>query len=95
MGTVRWSPGALSDLNSISEYIASTTPEAADIVSDTLMLASETLSLFPYSGRKIPEANQDNLRELIVGNYRLMYLVSGEEVEVLAVIHGARLFGSP
>ena len=41
-------------------------------------------------GRRIPDARDDSARELILGNYRLAYRVTGDLVEVLAVHHGAR-----
>ena len=41
-------------------------------------------------GRQIPDLPNSNVRELILGSYRIAYRVTGDEVEVLAVHHGAR-----
>jgi plasmid stabilization system protein ParE len=53
--------------------------------------ASERLAAFPESGRIVPEVGRSEVREVLVGKYRLMYQLLPEEVEVLTVIHGSRL----
>jgi plasmid stabilization system protein ParE len=53
--------------------------------------ANERLAEFPESGRIVPEVGRSEVREVVVGEYRLMYQLLPEEVEVLTVIHGARL----
>ncbi len=42
-------------------------------------------------GRKLPEMLQGPLRELIEGNYRIVYRVVGETVEILTVFERHRL----
>jgi len=54
--------------------------------------AADRLTSFPASGRVVREINDRDVREIIVGNYRLMYRISADEVEVWTVVHGARLF---
>jgi plasmid stabilization system protein ParE len=50
------------------------------------------LEQFPNSGREIPEFGRPDLREVILGSYRIVHRVRDDEVvEVLAVIHSARL----
>jgi toxin ParE1/3/4 len=56
-----------------------------------MFAAAWDLADFPNMGRSVPEWDQDDLRERIVYSYRLIYRLKGETVEVLAVIHGARL----
>jgi plasmid stabilization system protein ParE len=46
---------------------------------------------FPLSGQSVPEYRDPAIREVIEGPYRVIYEVSGKDVRVLAVIHGARL----
>jgi toxin ParE1/3/4 len=45
---------------------------------------------FPEIGRRVPEAEGENVRELIFQYYRIMYCVEPQNILVLAVIHGAR-----
>lgn len=42
-------------------------------------------------GRRVPEWDDEEIRERIVGNYRLIYRVRNSQVVVIAVVHGARL----
>jgi len=48
------------------------------------------LARFPRSGRKVPEFDDENVRELIVYSYRVIYRVQKDEIVVAAVVHGKR-----
>ncbi len=52
---------------------------------------SRTLADFPLSGRKVPEFDDENIRELIAYSYRIIYVVEQSEVTVAAIIHGKRM----
>lgn len=41
-------------------------------------------------GRRVPEAEEENVRELLFQNYRIMYRVEPQRILVLTVIHAAR-----
>jgi toxin ParE1/3/4 len=49
------------------------------------------LARFPRAGRKVPEFDDENIRELIAYGYRIIYRLQDEEVLVVAVIHGKRV----
>lgn len=51
---------------------------------------SEQLASFPYSGSVVPEHESPELRELVEGPYRIIYRIKPEQIDVLAVIHGAQ-----
>lgn len=52
----------------------------------------DNLSLFPEMGRMVPELNLKNVREIIYGNYRIIYKIhSTDKVEIIAVHHSARM----
>jgi len=46
----------------------------------------------PYSGRQVPELNRDDLREVFLGNYRIVYRIFPDSIEVLTIFEGHRLF---
>ena len=46
----------------------------------------------PRSGRMVPELGDESIREVIHGNYRIVYRLRHDLVEVATVFHGARLF---
>jgi len=50
-----------------------------------------SLADFPLAGRKVPEFDDENIRELIAYSYRIIYQVAADEVTIAAVIHGKRL----
>lgn len=39
----------------------------------------------------MPELNDQNFREIVLGNYRLIYRIRQDEVQILTVHHGARV----
>jgi toxin ParE1/3/4 len=60
------------------------------LLADRIVNASVRLDKFPLSGRLVPEAKDEHVREIIVGNYRLIYRIFSDETEIVAVVHGAR-----
>jgi len=87
---VSWSRGALQDLENIAEYIAADSPTYAANVVKKITTASRMLAQFPRSGRKVPEFDDDTVRELLVYSYRLIYRLTAEGILIAAVIHGSR-----
>jgi plasmid stabilization system protein ParE len=51
----------------------------------------ERLEDFPRSGRVVPEIEQDNIREIILNRYRIVYRLSENEVKILTVFHSSKL----
>ena len=49
------------------------------------------IKLFPEMGRKVPEADDPKVRELIYKNYRIIYQIKAGYLEIITVIHGSRL----
>ena len=56
-----------------------------------IVTSTRTLARFPKSGRKVPEFDDENTRELIVYSYRIIYIVESQQVIIAAVIHGKRM----
>jgi len=86
-----WSARARRDLGEIGEYIARDKPEAANQWVETLMAAAEQAAALPGVGRRVPEYGRDDLREVIKRGYRVVYLVTDEQVEIVTVREGHRL----
>jgi len=89
---VMMSDPALDDVEGIEIYLSDKSPAKARKLTKEIFARARSLAVFPRRGRMIPEIRDDNLRELIVGAYRLMYEIDDDEgtVEVLAVLHGRR-----
>ncbi|MGB3648420.1 MAG: type II toxin-antitoxin system RelE/ParE family toxin [Desulfobulbales bacterium] len=86
-----WSPLAIDRTTEIAEYIAQDNPSAAWIWVETLFDKVQLLKSSPKSGRIVPETNQENIRELIYGNYRIVYRVEKSMISVLTVRHGKQI----
>jgi plasmid stabilization system protein ParE len=89
---IRWTARALQNVESIREFIAPESPNAARLVVARLVAATERLATLPESGRIVPEYDDPSLRELIQRPYRIVYrLVGADELHIITVYHSARL----
>ena len=87
---IRWSHRAWIDLRDLRDYIAKDSPSDAEQFAEKIIAATEKLVDHPQLGRKVPEAEQDHIRELIFRNYRIIYLIRSDHVYIVTVIHGNR-----
>ena len=87
---VHWTDTALGHLDAIYRYIAQDSVEYARRMVDRLTRRSQQIAGFPHSGRQVAEYELELLREVIEGPYRIIYYIKPEQVDVLAVVHGAR-----
>ena len=87
---VLWTASALAQLQAIHDYLAQTSPDYAVRIIDRLTMRSIQIAKFPNSGRMVPEYERKEIREVIEGRYRIIYLLDVAQVQVLAVIHSAR-----
>ncbi|MDO9270883.1 MAG: type II toxin-antitoxin system RelE/ParE family toxin [Methylobacter sp.] len=86
-----WSPLAIDRVAEISQYIAQDSLNAAQKWVDSIFQVVERLEQFPRSGRIVPEIRQEDFREIIHGNYRIIYKIEGERISILTVRHGKQI----
>jgi len=86
---VYWTTTAQSQLEAIHAYIAQNSPQYAKRIVDRLTGRSQQISSHPLSGRIVPEYEISQIREIIEGPYRIIYYIKPDQIDVLAVIHGA------
>jgi toxin ParE1/3/4 len=92
MVKIKWNEDAIIDMNEIAEYIAQDSEYYAAIQLDKFFERVEILKGNSKAGKVVPEVGDGNVRELIEGNYRIIYEVKENTgIEVLCVIHGMRL----
>lgn len=89
--TLKWSPLAASLFEDICGFIAKDSKYYAALFAKRVLTIVESIPHFPKAGRIVPEYNDENLREMIYGNYRIVYRIKGELIEIAAICHGARL----
>ncbi len=87
---VVWTEEAQAHLDGIYQYIARDAPLYAKRVVDKLTRRSEQLIQHPQSGRIVPEYEDQQLRELIVFPYRLVYRTGRDRLDIIAIFHGAQ-----
>lgn len=88
---VHWTNNAVDHLVNIYEYIALNSPTYAKGMVDRITRRSSQITGSPLSGRMVPEYQAQDIRELIEKPYRIIYRIKQDQIDVLAVIHGARL----
>jgi len=92
MVKIRWTDFALDNLIAIGDYIEIDSHFYAQRVVNQLFNSVDILENYPFSGRIVPEFNDISIRELIRGNYRIVYkIVSEYDVDIVTVHHSARL----
>jgi toxin ParE1/3/4 len=87
---VRWTYTSKIDLLQIYNYIAKDSGFYAKKVVNDIVDKSDYLANFPNLGRKVEEMDDDNLREVIVYSYRMIYRVVEDGVNILAIVHCKR-----
>ncbi len=86
-----WSPLAIDRASEIAEYIALDKPSAAEKWIDAVFSKVEQLGSSPEIGRVVPEIGNDQFRELIYGNYRIIYCIEKKRVSILTIRHGKQI----
>ena len=92
MTVLRWTEQAIEDLEATRDYVARDSEHYAMLLVERLLASVDHIVPFPEIGRIVPEYGRPDLRELIVGAYRVVYRLKNGYAEVLTVCHGARLF---
>jgi addiction module RelE/StbE family toxin len=86
---IRWTRPALADLEATGDFIARDNPLAAEQIVARLVASVDALRDHPNLGRS---GRLTGTRELVVSGtpYVVPYRVLGDDVQILAVFHGAR-----
>ena len=93
MARITWSLRAIENLDEICNYIAKNSPGAAENLAKQVKARVESLGSSPYIGRVVAEQKNSvdrNLREIIVENYRIVYYLKEDALEIITVFHGKR-----
>ncbi len=86
-----WSPLAIDRTSEIAEFIARDKPSASTKWVETLFDKVQILKSSPKSGRMVPEINREDVRELIYGNYRVIYRIEKTKISILTLRHGKQI----
>lgn len=90
MVEVKWTNNAIEDLKEISKYISRDSPKYARILTNQIFEIVKHLEQFPNLGRVVPEYEDSKIRELLYKNYRIIYKIKKEFLEIITIFHGSR-----
>jgi toxin ParE1/3/4 len=86
-----WSPLAVDRASEIAGYIANDKPSAAEKWIKAVFSKVEQLKSSPELGRIVPEIGNNQFRELIYGNYRIIYRLEAKRISILTIRHGMQI----
>lgn len=89
---VVWTTLALAEVYDIFKYIAPDSPGRARNLVGRIYEAVGKLADFPFIGTTVPRSGRNDVRQILVSEYRIVYKVTDEEVQVRAVRHTRRRF---
>jgi len=92
MARLIWTEPALSDLDTVAEYISLDNPDAARRLVERILDEAERSERFPDSGKRVRESSGSRYRELVIAPCRIFYRAEKSEVFVLFVMRGEQLF---
>ena len=91
MVQINWTFQSRDDLKAIAEYIKLDSVRYAKLQIIKIKTRTQILKSFPLTGRIVPEIESEQIRELIEGNYRIIYKVISEtRIDILTIHHSAR-----
>lgn len=86
-----WTKEAISNLREIEEFIARDNTETAIKFVNKLIDKAETLLENPKKGRVVPELSMESIREILYKNYRVVYILKQNSIDILTVFEGHKL----
>lgn len=91
MARLNWAPQAVQDLEDICEYIARSSEHYARTIAQGVRKLARSIPKQPRLGAMVPDYEQDDIRERLFHNYRIIYRIRDDVIEIVRIIHGARL----
>jgi plasmid stabilization system protein ParE len=87
---LRWSQRARADLKAIHDYIAKDSPTNAKAVVREILARAATLPETPRIGRRVPELDDPEIREVPVHSWRVIHQLRGNSVFIVTLVHRRR-----
>ncbi len=84
---IMYTPESIEDLKRLREFIVDKSPATANRIANSLMTDIHKLKAFPNLGIEVTEANSDMIRDLIIGDYIVRYLILKETIHILRIWH--------
>jgi len=90
MGKINWTQEAEKWMREIYYYIAEDSKDTAKKIINAIYKRVEVLEKFPLLGQRLLDWKNRNIRMLLYGHYRIVYLIKEDDsIDILGVFHGA------
>ncbi len=90
MAKIKFTKRSLDDIESIADYISRDSVKFAKITVQKILERTKILENNPLIGRIVPEVNKVEFREIIYGNFRIIYHYEKDIVHILSIHHSSR-----
>lgn len=88
-----WLISAKDDLKDIYDFIAADSTKYARHQIKKIIERTNVLKNNAYAGKIVREYDSDSIREIVIGNYRIIYRVINDKlIHIILIHHGARRF---
>jgi len=92
---INWTTHSLDDIENIADFISKDSEHFALIQIEKFFERVKILEKHPRIGRVVPEIDIENIRQLIEGNYRIIYrIVSQSRIDIITVHHSSKLLSN-
>jgi toxin ParE1/3/4 len=88
---VNWTQKGRQRLQQPYDYISTDQPDNALNYVDKITRRVELLAMQPRSGKVVEKYQRDDIREIYEGDYRIIYRILVERIDILTVRHSSRL----
>jgi toxin ParE1/3/4 len=87
---VSWSQRARADLKALHDHIAKESPQNAKTVAREILRRADEIDITPFVGRKVPEIDDDSVREIPAYSWRIIYQLRDRNIFIITLIHKRR-----
>ena len=85
-----WSQRARTDLKALHDHIARESPQNAKTVAREMLRRADAIEATPFVGRKVPELDDERLREISAYSWRIVYHLRNGKVFIVTLVHKRR-----
>ena len=85
-----WSQRARTDLKALHDHIARESPQNAKTVAREMLRRADAIEATPFVGRKVPELDDERLREISAYFWRIVYHLRNGKVFIVTLVHKRR-----
>ncbi len=90
MVEINWTNRALNDIDAIAVFISQNSEVYSIIQTQRFFYAVQILTTHSFAGRIVPEKNNKKIREIILGNYRMIYkIINKNRIDIITIHHSA------